>query len=165
MVHSSTGWAGSNWKIVDGYLRQKTWIDFQFKGIFIIAKDGNFIWDHKNPEKNPIRHSKSLSMPEFPFWKYPFLLVLYTVCYDFDRDFECLPLGDSFFWILLVPYKISYLCNNENTIWLKICSWFLFEITIYNLPTWPGKPCTSKVSYIFGKNISFSEFFRQFWKA
>ena len=39
---------------------------------------------------NPARHSKSLSMPEFPLRNYSFLSVLYTVCYDFDRDFECL---------------------------------------------------------------------------
>ena len=50
----------------------------------------------------------------------------------------------DFFWIFVVPYKIPHLCNNQNTIWLKICPCFLSEITCYNLPTWPGKPCMSK---------------------
>ena len=59
--HLSTGLVGSNWKIINGYFRQKTWIDFQSNGIFIITKVGNFIWYHKNSEKNLARHSKCLS--------------------------------------------------------------------------------------------------------
>ena len=39
----TTGLPGSNWKIVNGYFRQKMWIDFYLNGIFIIAKVGNFI--------------------------------------------------------------------------------------------------------------------------
>ena len=63
----ATGCFGSNWKIVDGYLRQKIWIDFSSKGIFDIKKVGNFIWCHEKSEKNVTRHSKSMLMPEFPF--------------------------------------------------------------------------------------------------
>ena len=55
---SFTGCPGSSWQIAGGYLRQKTWIDFQSNGIFIIEKVGNFIWHHKNSEKNLTRHSK-----------------------------------------------------------------------------------------------------------
>ena len=43
ILGSYTGLPGSNWKIVNGYFRQKMWIDFYLNGIFIIAKVGNFI--------------------------------------------------------------------------------------------------------------------------
>ena len=49
--------------------------------------------------------------------------------------------GRIFFWIFVVPYKISHLCDNKNTFWLKIYPYFLSQITIYNFPIWPGSPC------------------------
>ena len=46
------------------------------------------IFYHKNSEKYLGTPSKSVSKQDFQFWNYHFLLVLYSVCYDFDRDSE-----------------------------------------------------------------------------
>ena len=51
-------------------------------------KVGNLIFYQKNSEKYLATPSKSVSKPDFLFWNYHFLLFLYSVCYDFDRDFE-----------------------------------------------------------------------------
>ena len=55
---------------------------------------------------------------------------------------EILSAWRDLFWIFVVPYKISHLFNNKNTIWLKIYPCFQSQITTCNLPTWPGKPCS-----------------------
>ena len=121
----------------------------------------NFIWYHKNSEKNLARHSKSLSKPDVPFWNYRFLSVLCTVCYDFEKDFEWL--SRFFFWIFVVPYKNPHVCNDKNTILLKVYPCFLSPITIYNFPLCPGycfkcikkyvtKPMESLLKLIVNKN-------------
>ena len=48
--------------------------------------------------------------------------------------------GEIFFWIFVVPYKISHLFDNKNTIQLKIYPCFLSEITIYNFQFDPTNP-------------------------
>ena len=48
---------------------------------------------------------------------------------------------EIFFWIFVVPYKISHPFDYKNTIWLKIYPCFWSQITTCNLPTWPGEPC------------------------
>ena len=116
---------------------------FLIKWYFDYCKGGEFYMVPQKFRKNLTRHSKSLSKPDFPFCNYRFLLVLYIECYDFDRNFECL--AKFFFWIFLVPYKISHLCDYKNTIRLKIYTCLLSEITIYNFPTWPGCPCICRV--------------------
>ena len=92
-------WIRSNWTKLNSYFRQKTCIDFESNGIFIIVDEGNFIWQLRNSEKNLIRHSKYLSKPDLPFLNYCFLQILFTVCYDFNRDFECfVGLFSEFLW-------------------------------------------------------------------
>ena len=112
---------------------------FLIKRYFWYRKSGKFHMVPWKIRKNVTRHSKSILMPEFPFWNNRFLLVLYTVCYDFDRDFEYL--AGFFFWIFVVPYKIHHLCDNKNTFWLKIYPGFLSQIAIYNFPIWTETPC------------------------
>ena len=55
---------------------------------------------------------------------------------------EILSAWRDLFWIFVVPYKISHLFDNKNTLWLKIYPCFRSKITTCNLPTWPGLPCT-----------------------
>ena len=77
-----------------------------------------------------------------------------------------------FFLIFMVPYKIPHLCNNKNTIWLKINTCFLSETTIYNFPTCPGWPCNRSFGHFCGagnccfvasgiESVSLSSNFRQ----
>ena len=77
---------------------------FLIKRYFWYRKSGKFHMVPWKIRKNVTRHSKSMLMLEFPFWNNRFLLVLYTVCYDFDRDFECLARFFSEFW--LIRHKI-----------------------------------------------------------
>ena len=94
------------------------------------------MWYFKNPEKNLDRHSKSLSK-------------LYHTKTKKNGNFkmgnltltEILSAWRDLFWIFVVPYKISNLFDNKNTIWLKIYPCFRSQITTCNLPTWPGTPC------------------------
>ena len=67
---------------------------------------------------------------------------------------------EIFFWIFVVPYKISHLCKNKNTILLKIYPCFLSQITIYYFPTWPGSPCIIQSMHINSKWV-----FRQISKV
>ena len=45
-----------------------------------------------------------------------YTLVLYIACYDFDKDFECLT--RFFFWIFVVPYKSSLICDNKMSLYM-----------------------------------------------
>ena len=55
---------------------------------FLLSQDREISYGTtKIQKKNLARHLKS---PDFPFGNYCFLLVLYTVCYDFEKDFEWL---------------------------------------------------------------------------
>ena len=87
-----------------------TWLDYiswHFYQNFILGselKGGILCLINQNSEKNLTRHSKSLSKPDFPFWNCHFLLVLYTVCYDFDRGFW-VP-GEIFSEFWLIRHKI-----------------------------------------------------------
>ena len=67
---------------------------------------------------------------------------------------EILSAWRDLFWIFVVPYKISHLFNNKNTIWLKIYPCFRSQITTCNLPTWPGKPCIIIVVIILLQQFS-----------
>ena len=91
---------------------------FLIKWYFDYCKGGKFYMVPKKfRKKNLTRHSKSLSKPDFLFLNYCILLVLYTVCYNFDRDFECLArFFSEFFWyhikfptfvIIKIPFDLK----------------------------------------------------------
>ena len=113
---------------------------FLIKRYFWYRKSGKFHMVPWKIRKNVTRHSKSMLMPEFPFWNNRFLLVLYKYCMLWLWQRFWVP-GGIFFWIFVVPYKISHPCDNKNTFWLKIYPCFLSHITIYNFPIWPETPC------------------------
>ena len=77
---------------------------FLIKWYFYYRKGGKFYMVPQKSRINLARHSKSLSKSDFPFWNYHFFLVLYTVWYDFDRDFECL----SRFFSGFLKYHIKF---------------------------------------------------------
>ena len=77
---------------------------FLIKWYFYYHKGGKFYMVPQKSRINLARHSKSLSKSDFPFWNYHFFLVLYTVWYDFDRDFECL----SRFFSGFLKYHIKF---------------------------------------------------------
>ena len=89
--------------------------------------------------KNSLQLLKISVKARFPIFKLPFSFnFIYCMLWFWQRFWEP---RNIFFWIFMLPYKIPHLCNNKNTIWLKIYTCFLSEITIYNFPTCPGWPC------------------------
>ena len=94
----------------------------------------------------------------FPILKLPFSFnFIYCMLWFWQRFWEpC----NIFFWIFMVPYKIPHLCNNKNTIWLKIYTCFLSEITIYNFPTWPGCPC---IIILYSQSLLV--YYMQYWPS
>ena len=111
---------------------------FLIKWYFYYRKGGKFYMVPQKSRINLARHSKSLSKSDFPFWNYHFFSFIYCMVWLWQRFW--VPV-EIFFWIFEVPYKISHLFDNKNTIWLKIYPCFRSQITTCNFPTWPGTPC------------------------
>ena len=94
-----TGYPRSSWTKLNSYFRQKTCSNFWLHPISNCKRYWHLIFYQKNSEKYLATTSKSVSKPDFLFWNYPFYLVLYSVCYDFDRYFESVARNFSkFFW-------------------------------------------------------------------
>ena len=109
--------------------------------VFLLSKRWEILYGtSKIQKKNLDRHSKSLSKSYHTVHKTKkngnFKMGNLTLT-------EILSAWRDLFWIFVVPYKISNLFDNKNTIWLKIYQWFRSQITTCNLPTWPRTPCST----------------------
>ena len=124
---------------------------FLIKWYFYYHKGGEFYMVPQKFRKNSLQVLKISVKARFPILKLPFSFnFIYCMLWFWQRFWEpC----NIFFWIFMVPYKIPHLCNNKNTIWLKIYTCFLSEITIYNFPTCPGWPC--RISAGLDENCGF----------
>ena len=110
---------------------------FLIKWYFYYHKGGEFYMVPQKFRKNSLQVLKISVKARFPILKLPFSFnFIYCMLWFWQRFWEP---RNIFFWIFMVPYKIPHLCNNKNTIWLKIYTCFLSEITIYDFPTCPGQ--------------------------
>ena len=122
--------------------------------VFLLSKRLEILYGTTKIQ-NKSRQALKISVKvRFPILKLPFFFsFIYCMVWLWQRFW--VPV-EIFFWIFEVPYKISHLFDNKNTIWLKIYPCFRSQITTCNFPTWPGTPCR--------KNLTKKWFFKKLVK-